>query len=124
MRLFRIGWRILLQIPKHVTDELVTTLRSTKVTEKLFDRKWILTEVDASLDELADNVGNALFEEAQTNLLLISMVLEKDTCDALKLLISDYPRYPLDGQTRYVESMDDISNIDAFLRSLADHARL
>ena len=124
VRLFRIGWTILLQIPKHVTEQLVSTLRSTEVTKKLFDRRWILSEVDATLDELREHVGNARFSEAKANLGFISLVVEQETCDALELMISDYPRYPLDGQTRYIESMDDISNIDDFLGSLADYAKL
>ena len=124
VRLFRIGWRILLQIPKHVTEQLVSTLRSTEVTKKLFDRRWILSEVDATLDELVEHVDNARFDEAKASLLFISLVVEQETCDALQLMICDYPRYPLDSQTRYVESMDDISNIDNFLESLAEHAKL
>ena len=124
VRLFRIGWRVLLQIPKHVTEQLVSTLRSTEVTKKLFDRRWILSEVDATLDELVEHVDNARFSEARTSLVFISLVVEQETCDALQLMISDYPRYPLDSQTRYIESMDDISNIDNFLGSLADYAKL
>ena len=124
VRLFRIGWQILLQIPKHVTEQVVATLRSTEVTQKLFDRRWILSEVDATLDELVEHVNNARFGEANTNLVFISLVIEQETCDALQLMISDYPRYPLDSQTRYIESMDDISNIDNFLGSLANYAKL
>ncbi|MFB3104272.1 MAG: hypothetical protein ACE1ZA_05020, partial [Pseudomonadales bacterium] len=124
VRLFRIGWQILQQIPKHVTEQLVATLRSTEVTKKLFDRRWILSEVDATLDELVEHVDNARFSEAKTNLVFISLVVEQETCDALQLMICDYPRYPLDSQTRYVESMGDISNIDNFLGSLANHAKL
>lgn len=124
VRLFRIGWQILLQIPKHVTEQLVSTLRSTEVTKKLFDRRWILSEVDGTLDELVEHVDNARFSEAKTNLVFISLVVEQDTCDALQLMISDYPRYPFDNRTRYIESMDDISNIDNFLGSLADYAKL
>ena len=124
VRLFRIGWSILQQIPSHVTGQLVATLRSTDVTTRLFDRKWILSEVDATLDELVDHVSKARFGEAKTNLAFISLVVEQETCEALQLLISDYPRYPLDRQTRYIVSMDDITNINNFLDSLADCARL
>ena len=124
VRLFRIGWSILQQIPSHVTGQLVATLRSTDVTTRLFDRKWILSEVDATLDELVDHVSKARFGEAKTNLAFISLVIEQETCEALQLLISDYPRYPLGQQTRYIASMDDITNINNFLDSLADCARL
>ena len=123
VRLFRIGWQILLQIPKHLTAQLVSTLRSTEFTAKLFDRRWILSEVDATLDELVGHVDNSRFSEAKTNLAFISLVIEPETCDALQLLISDYPRYPLDGQLRYIESMEDISNIDNFMATLGHHAR-
>jgi hypothetical protein len=123
VRLFRIGWQILLQIPRHVTAQLVATLRSSEVTQKLFDRKWILSEVDATLDELVEQVDNARFSDAKTSLMFISLVVEQRTCDALQVMISDYPRYPLDHQIRYVESMHDLSNIDHFLGSLADHAK-
>ena len=124
VRLFRIGWQILLQIPRHVTAQLVATLRSSEVTQKLFDRKWILSEVDATLDELVEQVDNARFSDAKTSLMFISLVVEQHTCDALQVMISDYPRYPLEHQIRYVESMNDLSNIDHFLGSLADHAKL
>lgn len=124
VRLFRIGWQILLQIPMHVTDQLVATLRSSEVTQKLFDRKWILSEVDATLDELVEQVDNARFSDTKTSLMFISLVVEQRTCDALQVMISDYPRYPLERQTRFVESMDDLSSIDHFLGSLADHAKL
>jgi hypothetical protein len=124
VRLFRIGWQILLQIPKHVTEQLVATLRSAEVTQKLFDRKWILAEVDATLDELVDQVERTQFGEARTSLMFISLVVEQKTCDALQVMISEYPRYPLGRQIRYVESMDDLSNIDTFLGALGDHAKL
>lgn len=124
VRLFRIGWRVLLQVPQHVTAQLVATLRSTEITTKLFDRRWILSEVDATLDALSEHVENGRFSEAETNLGLISLVLEQETCEALQLLICDYPRYPLDPQTRYVESISDISNIENFLGSLADSVKL
>jgi hypothetical protein len=124
VRLFRIGWQILLQIPKHVTEQLVATLRSAEVTQKLFDRKWILAEVDATLDELVEQVDSARFGDAKTSLMFISLVVEQQTCDALQVMISDYPRYPLERQIRYVESMDDLSNIDNFLGALASHAKL
>ena len=124
VRLFRIGWQILLQIPKHVAEQLVSTLRSNEVSKKLFDRRWILSEVDATLDELIDHVDNGRFGEARVSLVFISLVVEQETCDALELMISDYPRYPLDNKTRYIESMDDITNINHYLSSLADHAKL
>ena len=124
VRLFRIGWQILLQIPRHVTEQLVATLRSSEVTQKLFDRKWILSVVDATLNELVEQVDNARFSDAKTSLMFISLVLEQHTCDALQVMISDYPRYPLDHQIRYVESMNDLSNIDHFLGSLAMSSRL
>jgi hypothetical protein len=123
VRLFRIGRRILLQIPKHVTEQLVATLRSSEVTKKLFDRVWILSEVDATLDELVEHVDNARFEEAKTSLVFISLVVDQVACDALQSMICDYPRYPLDRQTRYVESMDDLSKIDSFMGSLADSVK-
>jgi hypothetical protein len=106
-----------------VTAQLVATLRSSEVTQKLFDRKWILSEVDATLDELVEQVDNARFSDAKTSLMFISLVVEQHTCDALQVMISDYPRYPLDHQIRYVESMHDLSNIDHFLGSLADHVK-
>ncbi len=123
VRLFRIGWRVLLQIPRHVTAQLVATLRSTEVIGKLFDRSWILSEIDATLDDLIAQVDNGRFSEVATSLAFISLVIDQETCEALQTMISDYPRYPLDGQSRYVESMDDISSIDHFLTSLADAAK-
>ncbi|MFP6815858.1 MAG: hypothetical protein VB949_09365 [Pseudomonadales bacterium] len=123
VRLFRIGWQILLQIPKHVTLQLVSTLRSTEITTRLFDRRWILSEVDATLDELVEHVDQARFDEARTSLAFVSLVIEQETCDALQLMVSDYPRYPLGTEPRFVESMDDLSKIDDFLGSLADFTK-
>ena len=123
VRLFRIGWLVLLQIPRHVTAQLVATLRSTEVIGKLFDRSWILREIDATLDDLIEHVDNGRFSEVETSLAFISLVLEQEVCDALQLMICDYPRYPHHSQPRYVDSMDDISSIDHFLSSLADAAK-
>ena len=123
VRLFRIGWQVLQQIPTHVTKQLVTILRSTEVTKQFFDRKWILSEIDTTLDELLEHVENEQFSEAKTSLVFISLVLEEEICDALQLMISDYPRYPLDSETRFVESMEDIPSIDKFLKSLPEHAK-
>lgn len=124
VRLFRIGWQILLQIPQHVAEQLVSTLRSSEFSKKLFDRRWILSEVDATLDELIAHVDNGRFNDVQTSLVFISLVIEQETCNALELIISDYPRYPLDNKTRFIESMDDITNINHYLTSLADRAKL
>ena len=124
VRLFRIGWQILQQIPDHAADRLVTTLRSKKVTRRLFDRAWILSQVDATLDEFIDHVRHARFAEVKNALFFISLIVEQQTCDTLQVMINEYPRYPLDETVRHVESMADISNIDDFLTSLADHAKL
>lgn len=124
VRLFRIGWQILQQIPDHAADRLVTTLRSKKVTRRLFDRAWILSQVDATLDEFIDHVRHARFAEVKNTLFFISLIVEQQTCDALQVMINEYPRYPLHETVRHVESMADISNIDDFLTSLADHAKL
>ncbi|MCZ6619722.1 MAG: DUF6178 family protein [Gammaproteobacteria bacterium] len=123
VRLFRIGWQILQQIPLHAADKLVTSLRSQKVTKRLLNRRWILSEVDATLDELIEQVGNARFTEAKNSLFFISLVIEQETCDVLQALIDDYPRYPFDETIRHVESMADISNINRYLTTLCDHAK-
>ncbi|MCZ6641155.1 MAG: hypothetical protein O7F71_06235, partial [Gammaproteobacteria bacterium] len=124
VRLFRIGWQILQQIPLHTADRLVTSLRSKKVTKSLFDRAWILSEVDATLDEFIGHVRAARFAEVKDALFFISLILSQETCDALQMLINDYPRYPLDDTLRHFESIEDIANLDAFMTSLADHAKL
>lgn len=73
---------------------------------------------------LISSVDNARFGEAKTSLVLISLVLDQETSDALQLMICDYPRYPVDGQTRFIESMDDITNINNFLGSPADYTKI
>ena len=124
VRLFRIGWQILQQIPLHTASQLVTTLRSTNVTKQLFDRAWILSEVDATLDDFIEHVHNARFNDVKEALHFISLVVEQEACDALQVMISDYPRYPLEPTTRYVESLADLSTIETYLASLAVHAKL
>ena len=70
------------------------------------------------------HVESSSSAEVKNALFFISLIVEQQTCDALQVMINEYPRYPLDETVRHVESMADISNIDDFLTSLADQAKL
>lgn len=120
VRLFRIGWKILRQTPGHITQVLIATLRSSAFTEKLYDRRWILQELKTTLDELADHVEHRRLGEAKDCLIFLSLVIEKPDCDALQALIAEFPQFPLEGQVRFLQSTEDLTDADGFVRALGN----
>jgi len=138
VRLFRIGWQLLARVPLQVAGRLERLLDDPGVRERLTHKPMVLTEVDALLapGELTDPVRERRFADARETLQLLTILLEPLAVDALCALVDDVPALPLAldperrsapesllGRTREVASMDDLMQIDGFLKALAEQLR-
>jgi hypothetical protein len=109
VRLFRIGWHILHRLSLRAAQTLVTVLGADDVGQQMPDRAWILAEIEVSLNSLVDQVRAGRFDDVAETLSFVSLVLEREVCDALAVIVSDVPRYPLSRRPRFVESMQDLA---------------
>lgn len=120
VRLFRVGWRILQQLPLRAAQALVDALCAADLAEQMPDRAWILAEVEVSLAGLTGDVRAARFDAVKETLSFAALILEREVCDVLTAIISDVPRHALNQRLRYIESMQDLTETDAFLDRLTD----
>ncbi|NKB98762.1 MAG: hypothetical protein GKR90_09760 [Pseudomonadales bacterium] len=119
VRLFRIGWKLLHGIPEQVARELAATLRSSAFAEKMYDKQWVLAELDTTLEELINEVVAHRYGEAKTSLTFISLVLEENETEALLAVVADYPRFSLEAELRYFQDVEDVTQLAGFVRALS-----
>lgn len=118
VRLFRIGWKLLRDVPQHAVAEISAVLRSAEFADSVYDKRWVLDEIETTLDELKVEVGARKFGEARTSITFISLVLEDEVSEALQKVVSEYPQFPLDSEVRYFESVADVERVAKFLTRL------
>lgn len=131
-RAFSVGWHILHQIPTRAVRLLVATLREPALRTALAAREWILTEVDVAIADLVNNVDLAQFNDVRDSLSIVSLVIEPDVCERLRILIAEFPRLPLETipgdkvavTSRHFDSLEDLREVDAFLADLGGHIKL
>ena len=132
MRAFSVGWHILHRIPQRAARYLVATLRTEDVRRRLAAREWILNEVDLAIADLVNRVDLGKFGEVADTLSFVSLVIEAETCERLAVLISEFPRLPLEAvpgdrvavRSRHLDSLDDLREVDEFLNELPQHIKL
>lgn len=118
VQLFRIGWKLMLETPLHVAALLKETLGAATFTQRLYDKQWIVDELSLTLDELQNLVRARNYEDVKDNLVFLSLVIDKSMTDALLLVLSDYPRFPFAEEARFLNSTEDLMEIDRYVRNL------
>lgn len=132
VRAFSVGWYILHQIPQRTARALVAILREPAIRMQLQPKSWILEEVDLALADMVNNVDLADFESARDSLAIVSLVLEPEMVARLQVLISEFPRLPLEfvpGErvrvySRRMDSLADLQQVDEQLQKLPASFRL
>ncbi|NJN52348.1 MAG: hypothetical protein HC809_11900 [Gammaproteobacteria bacterium] len=91
----------------------------------------MLAEVETAVSEpdLLELVAQREFEDVSDNLVLLSLVLDQRACHCLRVLITDFPRYPLQlnlgfrqgpasNASQYIKSVRELHRIRSFLEDL------
>ncbi len=132
IRAFSVGWHVLHQVAGRTARALVATLRTPAVRHQLMNCDWIVDEVDLAIADFVNNVDLAKFDAVREALSFVSLVIELEACARLRVLIAEFPRLPTDAlsgervnvNTRRIDGLEDLREVDEFLRSLAQQIKL
>jgi len=126
VRLFRIGWHALCQLPPVAARRLVAVLRDPAIRARLDAGPWILSEVDLAITDLVNRVDLAAFDDVGDSLGIISLVVEAEAIEWLRALIAELPRLPsppdhvgrVSTKTRDIDDVEDLTRVEVFLSNL------
>ena len=94
------------------------------------DLKFLCGSYQDLLNNFSDQLERELRFKMIHSLVLLSLVLDARACHCLRLLISDFPRYPLQlnlglqrtqaatNESRYLSTMRQMGKVEAFLSEL------
>ena len=136
--LFRIGWYLLQSLPRRGAMALLSALRADHVREQLQRKRWIVEEIETALcnPDILDLIDQGEFEDVGDNLLLLNLILDVRACQCLRVLINDFPRYPVQlsvgfrppqatsSETRYLVSIQQFRQVETFFESLDVHLKV
>lgn len=136
IRLFRIGWQLLSQLPTQTARHLRSQFGTDSVRDRFDNRKWLLDEVDALLGQpdFVETVQARKFDEARETLRILGIVLTPEAVTALCLLTDSVPRIAqvlaqeksndrVSADARFIDSFEDLSRIQTFLRALTERLK-
>lgn len=132
VRLFQIGWNVLQALPMRSAVGLLDALRSDPVRAQLKHKRWMLDEIETAVNDpdIFDLIEQGEFADVADNLVLLSLVLDARACHCLKVLISDFPRFPLQlhlgferaqastNENQYLSTLQQLDRVEAFLQEL------
>ncbi len=138
VRLFRIGWQLLSNLPAMAAARLKSVFADPDVRNRLAEKPWVLGEVDGLLGnpDFEEVVASRNFDDAQETLKILAIALEPEAVVALCVLTDGVPRFarvleqtPPEGAVttyaaRPVATMKDLLIVHRFLDDLADQVRL
>lgn len=138
VRLFRIGWHLLANLPGLAARRLKALFADPEVRDRLAEKPWVLGEVDGLLGnpDFEEVVASRNFEDAQETLKILAIALEPEAVVMLCVLMDGVPRFarlleqkPPEGAvmtyaSRYLATMKDLLIVHRFLDGLASQVRL
>lgn len=138
VRLFRVGWHLLVNLPVEAAIRLKSLFADDSVRAKLQEKPWVLTEVDSLLGtpDFESVVRTREFDDAQETLKILGIALEPEAVVVLCVLMDGVPRFArlLEGRppegavmtyaSRNLNSMSDLLAVHRFLDNLEDQVRL
>ncbi len=138
VRLFRIGWHLLGNLPGMAAARLKALFADPAVRDRLAEKPWVLSEVDSLLGnpDFEEVVASRNFDDAQETLKILGIALEPEAVVALCVLTDGVPRFarlldqkPPEGAVmtyaaRFVTTMKDLLVVHRFLDDLAAQVRL
>ena len=138
VRLFRVGWHLLANLPVEAAGRLVSVFADETVRSRLGEKPWVLTEVDALLGspDFEETVAARNFEDARETLKILGIALEAEAVVTLCVLTDGVPQFArvLEGRppegavmtyaSRDFSTMSDLMAVHRFLDDLDDQIRL
>lgn len=138
VRLFRVGWHLLANLPGLAAARLKALFADQSVRDRLAAKPWVLSEVDGLLGnpDFEEVVAARNFEDAQETLKILAIALEPEAVVVLCVLMDGVPRFarllekkPPEGAvmtyaSRYLATMKDLLVVHRFLDDLAAQVRL
>jgi hypothetical protein len=138
VRLFRIGWHLLANLPGMAAARLKALFADQAVRGRLAEKPWVLSEVDGLLGnpDFEAVVASRNFEDAQETLKILAIALEPEAVVVLCVLMDGVPRFarlleqkPPEGAVmtyaaRYITTMKDLLKVHRFLDDLEAQVRL
>ena len=119
---FRIGYSILARVSSGSNAVLKAALQSRGIMHRLRGQNWILEMIN-------DTYKGANLAETRSLLDVLSTVLDRTTCTAMKILCDPFPCYPnllyevtskmyVDQSYRLIDSLEDVVQISSYLQKL------
>ena len=138
VRLFRIGWHLLANLPGMAAARLKALFADQAVRDRLAEKPWVLSEVDSLLGnpDFQEVVASRNFEDAQETLKILAIALEAEAVVVLCVLMDGVPKFarlldrkPPEGAVmtyaaRYLCTMKDLLVVHRFLDGLDAQVRL
>ncbi len=138
VRLFRIGWHLLANLPGEVAQRLTEVFEDAGVRMRLQAKPWVLTEVDALLSspDFRATVAERNYEDARETLKIMGIAFEPEAVVTLCVLMDGVPRFArvLEDQPpeaavvtyagRDLATMQDLMAVHRFLDRLDEQIRL
>jgi hypothetical protein len=138
VRLFRIGWHLLSNLPRDAAARLKALFADPLVRATLSEKPWVLSEVDGLLGnpDFETVVSSRNFDDAQETLKILAIGLEPEAVVVLCVLTDGVPRFarlleqkPPEGAvmtyaSRYIATMKDLLALHRFLDNLEAQVRL
>ena len=132
IRLFRIGWKLLSNLPDQTAARVTQTLTAPGTREHWQTRAWLAEEIDRILREpdLGDVVKSGDLSAARETLGILSIVFQGAAVEQLKALIDQAPRitgWLLTGDPdrkkayHHITLMRDLVRVDHCLQRLHDY---
>ena len=132
VRLFQLGWVVLQAMPMRSAVALLDALRAPHVREQLKHKRWMLDEIESAVNDpdIFDLIEQGEFADVADNLVLLSLVLDARACHCLRVLIADFPRYPLQlnlgfrqaqastNESRYLSTVQQLTKVETFWAQL------
>ncbi len=141
VRLFRIGWKLISQLPVQTAIRLRQALSADAARQHLSVKPWLADEIEALLNQpdLVEVVRSGDFAQARETIKVLAIALESQAAAALCLLVAQVPRLAqilepgtaqprfagtVDADARYITSMQDLRLADQFLAQLPGQVRV
>ncbi len=138
VRLFRIGWHLLADLPQMAAARLTALFADDAIRTHLAAKPWVLREVDGLLGvpDFEATVAARQFEDARETLKILGIALEAEAVVVLCVLMDALPRFArvLEGEppegavmtyaSRNFCTMGDVLAVHRFLDNLGAQVRL
>jgi hypothetical protein len=119
IRLFLIGWRLLAALRNRVIDAMKASLAGLETSQRPKTGLWLRNEAQIGIRDLQNAVERHHYADARDAATFLSIVFDAAACQEIVRLLDHLPHFSKNqSQPRWIESIEDLDQVDVLLSRL------